>query len=38
MPEPRLSYEASCRRLEGWLDPGSIPPIPDRLGPEPDGG
>jgi uncharacterized protein YjbI with pentapeptide repeats len=30
--KPRLSYEASCRRLhENYIDGNDIPPMPDRL-------
>lgn len=36
MPDPRLSYEASCRRLQrDYLGEGVIPPLPDHL-PRPD--
>lgn len=32
MPAPRLSYDDSCRRLqEQYLEPGTIPPLPDHL-------
>jgi len=32
MPNPRLSYEESCRRLQkDYLGEGVIPPLPDRL-------
>ena len=32
MPTSRLSYENSCRRLqESYLEPGVVPPTPDRV-------
>jgi len=38
MPNPRLSYEDSCRRLQkDYLGEGVIPPLPDHLpGPDDD--
>jgi hypothetical protein len=36
MPNPRLSYEESCRRLQkDYLGEGAVPPLPDHL-PRPD--